>query len=272
MIIVTGTKRSGTSMWMQALVAAGLPWIGQEFLGHWEQSIRDANPRGFFESPLRKGVFFATNPDPKTGTFIFPKQSRRHVVKVFIPGLVRTDYAYIDRVVATMRPWRAYCASIERLYRIEDEFLAGLPVEEGETRTPLEKARGERPKLPSAIEWWFENYELIRDIATRRYPVNLVSYHRLLEDPEVAMAKVIDWVGGGDLSAALAAISPELRTQAAEVEVDQPVEPETAALFDELHDAIYQKQSLPGTLLTRLNEEQERLEERWRPVPLRDRQ
>ena len=35
MIIVTGTKRSGTSMWMQILAAAGLPVFGEAFPRSW---------------------------------------------------------------------------------------------------------------------------------------------------------------------------------------------------------------------------------------------
>jgi len=34
-IVVTGTKRSGTSMWMQVLGAAGLPVVGDAFPADW---------------------------------------------------------------------------------------------------------------------------------------------------------------------------------------------------------------------------------------------
>jgi len=119
-IIVTGTKRSGTSMWMQALKAAGLPVLGEAFSGSWGESIRDANPKGFYESPFRQGVFYATNPDPKTGAYLRPEETKRVVVKVFVPGLIRTDIAYVDHVIATMRPWREYTRSIRKLYALED--------------------------------------------------------------------------------------------------------------------------------------------------------
>ena len=124
MIVVTGTKRAGTSMWMQILVAAGFPHVGTPFPGNWGESIRDANPAGFYESLLRQGVFHATNPDPRTGRFVRPSQVERHVVKVFVPGLVRTDFGYIGRVLATMRPWREYVASLRRLFAIEDAWRA----------------------------------------------------------------------------------------------------------------------------------------------------
>ena len=75
MIIVTGTKRSGTSMWMQLLTAAGFPPIGDAFPRNWETTLKDANPGGFWESELRRGIYYETNPDPKTGTYLFPEQT-----------------------------------------------------------------------------------------------------------------------------------------------------------------------------------------------------
>ena len=54
MMIVTGTKRSGTSMWMQILIGAGYPIIGEAFPMRWEHTIKAANPEGFYESHLRR--------------------------------------------------------------------------------------------------------------------------------------------------------------------------------------------------------------------------
>ena len=56
MIIVTGTKRSGTSMWMQLLHAGGVQIVGEAFSRDWADTIRDANPNGFSESPYRRGI------------------------------------------------------------------------------------------------------------------------------------------------------------------------------------------------------------------------
>ena len=52
MILVTGTKRSGTSMWMQILIAAGFTNFGSAFPANWGESIKEANSKGFFESKL----------------------------------------------------------------------------------------------------------------------------------------------------------------------------------------------------------------------------
>lgn len=268
MVIVTGTKRSGTSMWMQMLIAAGLPHLGEAFPASWSESIKGANPHGFYESRFRKGVFFATNPDPKTGAFVPPKESKRHAVKVFIPGVVRSDLAYIERVVASMRDWREYDRSVRRLYAMEDAWLEKKRAE-GDPEDP--RWRTFRTKVPPALEWWFENYELIRDAATRRYPIHLVTYDALLRDPEQVLGKVLPWVGGGDLAKAMEAIRPDSRTQRGVDGAIEGVEPEDAAIFDELYRLLDEGQPLPAAFVEELNTTQHRLEERWRPTAQRDR-
>ena len=54
-------------------------------------------------------------------------KKRKHIIKVFIPGLVRSDLAFIHRVVGTIRPWREYTTSLRRLYDMEDAFLQEQP-------------------------------------------------------------------------------------------------------------------------------------------------
>ena len=148
MMIVTGTKRSGTSMWMQILIGAGYPIIGEAFPMRWEHTIKAANPEGFYESHLRRGIFYRTNPHPKTGAYLFPEQVAHHAVKVFIPGLVRSDRAFIGKVIATVREWREYESSIARLYAIEDESRRaegkGALIPEERMPGALEHLGGER--------------------------------------------------------------------------------------------------------------------------------
>lgn len=237
MLIVTGTKRSGTSMWMQILIAAGFTPFGEAFPRKWGETIRDANKGGFYESILRSGIYWRTNPHPKTGAYFFPQQVEKHVVKVFIPGLVRSDRAFIGSVVATMRPWREYEASLERLYAMEDENRA-----QGKPRPP---------RMPPVLEWWHENYLLLRDIATRRYRVHVQSYDGLLQDPEAVIRKVVGWIGHGDADAAVNAVNPELRTQ--EQPVSTSIEPEFAQLFDELYHTVHTGQPIRRELLEALN-------------------
>ncbi len=242
MLIVTGTKRSGTSMWMQILVAAGFPAFGEAFPGKWGDTIREANPSGFYESILRQGIYYRTNPHPVTGDYFFPEQVERHVVKVFIPGLVRSDRAFISRVVATMRPWREYEASLARLYAMEDEKREGKPIP---------------ARMPGHLEWWAENFALIRDIATRRYPVNVQSYDSLLADPAKVITETLRWIGEGDHEAAVAAVKPEHRTQR-DVE-SQSFDAETAALCDELYAMVHERKALTPAFITKLNEKDREL-------------
>src|SRR6266851_5448676 len=202
MLIVTGTKRSGTSLWMRLLIAAGLPVFGEAFPGDWEQKLKTANPDGFFESLLREGIYYATNPHPVTGDYFFPEQVEWHCVKVFIPGLVRTDRAYIGRVVATVREWREHAASLGRLHALEDA-----------ERSRVDDSLPPPARLPPVLEWWTENFALVRDIAIRRYAVHVQSYDGLMADPERVVHDVVRWLGRGDAIRAIADVPIQRRSE-----------------------------------------------------------
>jgi len=251
MIIVTGTKRSGTSMWMQLLEASGFPPIGSAFPRNWESTIKDANPSGFYESDLRTGIYYATNPHPESGAYLFPEDTRRHAVKVFIPGLIRTDRAFIHKVIATIRPWRQYVRSLNRLYEMEREAKAKLKSAPEDIPEPV--------VMPPLIEWWVENFSLISDIVTRRYPFFMVAYESVLQNPEETLRDVFRWIGEGDVEAAIAGVNPELRTQNEEVG-DQPeesnveLEPEVTEVFDALYEVVRTQSPLEQAFIERLNE------------------
>jgi hypothetical protein len=247
MIIVTGTKRSGTSMWMHALVAAGLPCIGDRFPAGWSELLADANPDGFFESELVAGINWRTNPHPLTGAYLSPQQTKDHAVKVFVPGLVRSDVAFLDFVVATVRSWREYVVSTRRM-------RAMLSDDEADAI------------LPPALEWWNANYALIRDLAIRGYRVHVVSYEGFLRDPARVAAEVLAWIGRGDPERAAAVVRPELRTaetaRASDEELADGVAVAHLAVFDELYDAIDGEQPLSAALVDRLN----RTDQELRPM------
>jgi hypothetical protein len=258
MVIVTGTKRSGTSLWMQILIAAGIPHFGEAFPRDWESTLKEANKEGFYESMLRAGIYYATNPHPKTGAYFFPEQVDGHCVKVFIPGLVRSDRAFIGRVIASVREWREHEASLLRLYAMEDAERAraassadaGAAGSEGAEVSPPER-------MPPALEWWAENFALVRDISIRRYPVHAQSYDGLLRDPERVIRDTVTWLGRGDATRALAVPKPQNRNfQRPE---SSSVPSEAAEVFDELYATIDRKRELTRPLLLKLNECNERL-------------
>lgn len=252
MLIVTGTPRSGTSMWMQILVAAGFEAIGEPFSGDWSALLKAANPDGFWESQLIGGVYHRTNPHPITGNFLFPEQTQFHAVKILIPGLVRSDLAYIDRVIATVREWREFAASREHLRELNQAAI-GL-----ETHELLL-----RHELPAVLEWWVDNFGLLRDIATRRYAAHVCSYQALLDDPEREIDSVIAWLGRGDARKAVAAIKPERRSVTAVEQAPGPeIEPEIAAVFDDLYDHVHRGKPLSAAFVQELNQTDARLRPR----------
>lgn len=227
MIFVSGTKRSGTSMWMQVLRAAGLPVLGEAFPPAFVGPLKAANPDGFYESLLRNGIYFATNPHPVSGRYFLPEHVAGHAVKVFIPGVIRSERAYIGHLIANLRPWQEYEASILRLYAIEDEAL----------RARGQAALEHRSQMPPAYEWWLENFALIRDITLRRYPARLLSYAQVLADPEATIAGILRWIGRGELAPALTAVKPEHRTQHAPISTTT-LPPDVARVFDDLYAAV----------------------------------
>ncbi len=237
MIVVTGTKRSGTSMWMQILAAAGLPVIGDQFPRRFI-GLKAGNPEGFYESRLRRGIYHATNPDPQTGSYLHSNDTTRHVVKVFIPGLIRTDFAFLDRVIATVRPWREYVTSMQRLRSLEAQVK-------------------DRPSAPAArppeLEWWQEMYALIGNASIRRLPLHLVTYEQLLHDPEGELTGALEWLGGGDLRAAIAAVRPALRTQHQPEITSDVFDADAISVLDALYDAIHRERMLSAPLLQRMN-------------------
>ena len=241
MIVVTGSKRSGTSLWMQLLAAAGLPVIGERFPRGWDELVRDHNPDGFFESALSAGIYYRTNPHPTTGAYLFPEQTRGHAVKVFVPGLVRSDVAFLDRVIATVREWREQSASALRL-RAD---LAAQSAPEAALAEPLHPA----------FEWWTETFALVRDLAVRRYPAHVQSYQGLLDDPPRVIQGVLRWIGLGDPAAALAVVRLSAPRTAPRPEPALPPEllPHHVAAFDALYDDIHRGRPLTPAFVAHLN-------------------
>lgn len=251
MIIVTGTKRSGTSMWMQILRAAGYPILGEAFPRDWGETIRDANKQGFYESPLRLGIYYATNPHPRTGAFLAPKETRRMAVKVFAVGMAKSDLAYVDKVVASMRPWREYRRSLERLYEMERENKQAKAARTGRA-SPVPASLS---TISPVLEWWNDNYTLIRDALIRRYPMHMVSYASVLRQTDAVVRETLAWLGGGDADAAVAAVQQVLRTQHVEQldPEESDVTREHERLFDELYARVDQRTPLDESFIDQLN-------------------
>jgi len=253
MFLVSGTKRSGTSMWMQILRSAGVPVLGSAFPRNWAMSsLKDANPDGFYESILRQGIYFRTNPHPTTGAYFMPSDVTGYAVKVFVPGVVRTERAYIDLVVANVRRWREYEASINRLYELEDrDRKAKSP----DAPSPFH--------FPPAYEWWMENFALMRDISLRGYGYQLQTYDEVVHQPARVIPEVLGRMNlpEADIEAAVAAVKPDNRTQDEDAApmASSGVPDDLAAMFDELYEVVRDRRPVAGAFLQRLNATNRRL-------------
>ncbi len=265
MILVTGTKRSGTSLWMQLLKAAEVPVLGVEFPSVWGTSIREANPGGFYESKLRSGIYYATNPDPVTGRFVPPRETRTHAAKVFIPGMVRTDLAYMNRVVCTIRHWRDYGPSMARLNDLEDRYFLGTKGAEF-----VEARRVRRAQIPRHIEWFMEYYELLRDVSVRRYPMRVVAYERLLAEPEPVLTSVFGWLGVTNVEAAIPLVKPRKGGHGTGP-MPEGLTAERADAFEHLWRVFYEEQPLTPEFIASLDAIHRALEEEFGTLS-RDRQ
>ncbi len=236
MIVVTGSMRSGTSLWMQILAQAGFPVIGDAFPAHWDATLRARNPRGFYESQLVEGVYHATNPHPESGAFLHPVATRMHAVKVFVPGLLRSDWAFLHRVIGTIRPWRVVAHS----------------------RAAMPHGMRATVDVSPALTWWLENYALVRDILVRGYPAHVVSYERLLQDPDREVREALAWVTQGtdiaiNAEAAVAAVDPALSRSMPDENVAHDLDPRHVAVMDALYDHIHFGRAMTPAFVTELN-------------------
>lgn len=184
MIVVAGTMRSGTSLWMQILAEAGYRFIGDRFPRTWEQALRDANPNGFYESVFRTGINFQTNPHPRTNRYLRPEQSRSLLVKVFPSGVARSDVAFLDKVVVTIRPWRSVVRSIRKMRALEAQVWGWR-----------EKGASHAYPLPE-VEWIVENFLLARDLRLRGYPHVVHGHGQLMRDPARTIGDVLTFLEG----------------------------------------------------------------------------
>ncbi len=238
-------------MWMQVLVAGGIPVIGKRFPKAWGQgSLKQANVEGFYEDIYRDGIFFATNPHPETGNYLRPEHARGQAVKVFVPGVVRTELAFIEGVIANVRDWREYVASVERLWRLDDLQRE----EEGrDDPTPM--------RMPAVLEWFFENYGLLRDQRTREYPLFLQTYDDIVRDPAPFIERAFAGMGEGDVEAAAEAVKPQRRTQSGKTPTD--IEPWLARAFDDFYGAVADGNGVSDALWDSLSRVHDRLQPAW---------
>lgn len=166
MKIVSGLRRSGTSLMMHAIQQAGLKIAGEDFE---DNSIIDGNPNGYWEIPeitIKKGLTEETKNLIASG----------EVIKVMFECLFLSDPSLIDEVVVTIREPKDIIASflIHNYIKHIDLLILNFCLD-----------------VIDSIEFLENN--------NKKYIV--VSYEDVLENPQEEMKKVCDFIGGDYLKA-----------------------------------------------------------------------
>lgn len=254
MIVVSGTKRSGTSLWMQILEQAGFHLIGSKFPVEWEKTIRNANPNGFYESKFRDGINYATN-SPEA--YVDHESTKNSACKIFLSGLVRSDMAYLHKVIVTVRHWSEYETSLRKLYIDEMNSLSDR-IDDPQSANVLAL---NQVLIASRLDvsWFFENYNFLKDYAARKFPARIYSYDRLLSEPDRVISEVFAWLEFGKTEHGLRAID----TQLAKNRKKAAFEPnEHAEIYNEFYHAL-SKGTVSSSLMAKLDAVASELKPVW---------
>lgn len=181
MIVVSGFPRSGTSMLMGMLDAAGIPLLTDA-----ERAADDHNPRGYFE--LSATLDLGRKEDP------LPWQPGS-AVKVVAPLLRYLSPRRHYRVILVKRPWIEVILSQAKMKadRSRAELLADFPYKEA---LNLEREY-------AALLRWLEQEPHLSHLE--------IEYHQALEAPETVAAQIAKFLGKElDLAAASQFVEPAL--------------------------------------------------------------
>lgn len=235
MIIVTGSGRSGTSMWMQALKAAGVPVVGSAFGGGLHR-LRSSNPRGFYESMHRDGNFAGVD----------LVQYQGHAIKIFPAGVRLVPAEHVENVICSIRDPREVASS----YRVMGHRGGNKAATDSDAMLRL---------------WWRANVGTVMDAWRRGYPFKLMAYESALAAPADTIVPIVQWLGQGDAAAAAAVVEPRLRRHVADT--SQPIagiEADDSAAFDALYAAAKAGAGIDSALMGQLVETQRRIHARRR--------
>ena len=180
-VVVSGLPRSGTSMAMKMLAAAGLELVTDEM-----RTADEDNPKGYFEDERVKDLASATDRR-------WIADARGKVIKVVSSLLQFLPPRYRYRVVFMRRDLDEVLASQAKMLARRGESSA---VDDGELRASytqhLEKVAFQLRFRP--------NFEAL-----------YVDYREVLEHPEEQARRIAEFLGGGlDVARMAEAVDPEL--------------------------------------------------------------
>lgn len=182
-IIVSGNSRTGTSLMMQTLKALGLKVSGEKFVRKpgdelYEEHYEN-NPLGFYEIP------YLVNVGIKDYTV---DKINGEVVKLNLPGLLKTDKKYVDKLI--------YC--IRNPQEMVDSKLKAIANDQSTYQSPdhIYYWHNRMTKLfikNTPVKWWKEKI-LVVDYAdmvqNNRHEINRICEFLTIEPRAVAFGVV----------------------------------------------------------------------------------
>jgi len=109
---------------------------------------------------------------------------------------MKSDVAFLYRVIATIRDWKEFCVSFSQVSATENEYFIkkiqnlalpdfGLSAEEF--------IAFKTDPIHPALQWWENNFGLILNAKTRGFPFYCIAYDQLLEQPHNIIPMVLKW-------------------------------------------------------------------------------
>jgi hypothetical protein len=180
-LIVSGLPRSGTSMMMKMLEAAGLKVLTDN-----QRTADESNPRGYYEFEQVKKL--------KEGDFDWLPAAQGKVVKIISALLEYLPNQYSYKVIFMRREMKEILSS-QRQMMVRD----GKP----DDQVPDEKLAELYNRHLQKIEAWLEQQPNISTL--------FISYNDTLKDPEANIHRINQFLGGHlDVDAMLKVIDPNL--------------------------------------------------------------
>jgi len=156
---------------------------------------------------------------------------------------------------------------------MENEYASQKIQKEGGQSHQV-KAVLRRANIHPALIWWRENFDLLFDVLTRKYPVHLVAYDRLLEAPEEVIPLVLQWCNSSSKSDLLASkkiglsmekaietVDLSMRTQKKPIIEEHGIPSFCIETFDDLYQCFYSGGSrIESSLVQKLNQSNQLLE------------
>lgn len=189
MIIVSGLRRTGTSLMMNILKEAGFDAYAALFSHEtWESKLKELNPNGFFESAFRDS---GVNPIQMEFS---PKEVEYTAIKVFASAIPRCDGEYITKQIIMLRDFSEVYKSQERMKELDEKKELDSKediFEPGET-------------------YLLDYYCVLRDIVKRNKPTLFIDYYDVMQKKDEVLGTLRRFIGCGRFDLAYNLIDDKL--------------------------------------------------------------